>query len=133
MGFKKEHFIASLIIILFILLLFVPNIVDLIPSEEMKYVVTIIFSVLVFIFLIYLTYDDIRKRKFTTTVYIVLLDIIGIINFVFVGYTLLIYSNQTNFEAILHKNNIHIVGLFGLLCISILLNYLKSKKFMKKK
>lgn len=133
MRVKKEHLIASLIIILFVLLLLLPNIVNLITSEEIKYKVNITITVLVFLFLIYSTYDDIRKRKFTTTVYIVALDIIQIINFITLCYTFLIYSNETSIEIMLHKNNIHIVSLLVLLCISLMLSYLKSEKFIKKK
>ena len=132
MRVKKEHFITIVIIILFGLLFFLPNSIDLITSEEIKYKVTVIFSILVFLFLIYLTYDDIRKRQFTTTAYIVLLDIIGIFNYIIVCYTFLIYQSKTNFEVLLHKNNIRIAGLLVILFTSVLLNYLKNDKFIKK-
>ena len=132
MRVKKEHFITIVIIILFGLLFFLPNSIDLITSEEIKYKVTVIFSILVFLFLLYLTYDDIRKRKFTTTAYIVLLDIIGIFNYIIVCYIFLIYQSKTNFEVLLHKNNIRIAGLLVILFTSVLLNYLKNDKFIKK-
>ena len=132
MRVKKEHFITIVIIILFGLLFFLPNSIDLITSEEIKYKVTVIISILVFLLLIYLTYDDISKRKFTTTAYIVLLDIISIINYIILSYTFLIYPNKTNYEVILHKNNILTVGLLVILFTSVLLNYLKNDKFIKK-
>lgn len=132
MRVKKEHFITIVLIILFGLLFFLPNMIDLITSEEIKFKVTVIFSILVFLFLIYLTYDDIRKRKFTTTAYIVFLDIIVITNFIILSYTFYIYPSNTNPEVILHKINIRIVSLLVLLLTSVLLNYLKNDKFIKK-
>lgn len=131
MRVKKEQFITSLFIILLVLLWFLPNFVNSITSEEIKHKITIIMSVLVLLFLIYVTYDDIRKKKFTTIVYIVLLDSIGIINFVALCYTFFIYSGETNFEAILHKNNIRLVCLLIQFCISVLSNYFKRDKFIK--
>ena len=132
MRVKKKNIIVSSIIILFALLLFLPNIVDLIPSKEVKFAIAIIFSLLVFLFLIYVTYSDIRKSEFTTTVYLVLLDIIGIIVFVVVNYTYLHKSNETNIEILLQKSNIRIVCLLFLLCSSILVYFLKNDRFMKK-
>lgn len=132
MRFKKEHFIIIVIIILIGLLSFLPNIINSITSEEIKYKVTVIFFILVFLFLIYLTYDDISERKFTTTAYIVLLDIIGIITYIIVCYTFWIYRNETKLEVLFYKNNIRIAGSVFILVSSVLLNYLKSEKFIKK-
>ena len=132
MKLRKDYFINIIIITLFGLLFFLPYTIGLITSEEIKYKFTVIFSILVFLFLIYLTYDDISKRKFTTTAYIVLLDIIGIINYIIVCCTFLFYQSETNFEVISHKNNIRLVGLLVILFTSVLLNYLKNDKFIKK-
>jgi hypothetical protein len=133
MRIKKKHFITLLMIMLFVLFLFLPNIINLISSEEIKYKITIAFSVLVILFLIYSTYDDIRKREFTTSLYIVLIDIIETIYFAFLFYTFLIYSGETNLDIILKEDKIRIVGLIILLCSSILQNYLKSNRFIRKK
>lgn len=131
MRVKKEHFITPLCIILLVLLWFLPKIIDLITSKEIKYKVIIIICALIFLFPIYAIYDDIRKKKFTTIVYIVLLDIIEIINFGVLCYTFFIYSGETNLEVILHKNNIRVVCLLIQFGISVLSNYLKSHKFIK--
>ena len=132
MNVKHRNFAVSLIIVLFVLLLFLPKIIDLIPSEEIKYSIIIIFSTLVLLLLIYLAYSDIRKKEYTTTMYIVLLDIIGIISYVYIGYVILTNSKEAGFDVVLQKNNTYTVGLVSLLCILILLRYLKSEKFIKR-
>lgn len=130
---KKEYFIILLIIMYFVCLLFLPKIFNLISSEEIKNKITIAFSVLVIFFLIYLTYDDTRKQEFTTTLYIVLIDIIRVICFAFPFYTFLVYSGKTNLDIILKENKIESVSLIILSCSTILQNYLKSDRFIKKK
>jgi len=136
MRVKKEIILVSSVIILFALLLFLPNIIDLIPSKEVKFEIAVIISLLVFLLLIYVTYSDIRKSGFTTTVYIVLLDIIVIIVLVVLTYnyiyTYIHKSNEINIEILLRNINIRTVSLLVFLCSSILKNFLESKRFKKK-
>ena len=133
MRVKKENIIVSSVMILFALQLFLPNIIDLIPSKEVEFAIAIIISLLVLLLLIYVTYSDIRKSKFTTTVYIVLLDIIRIIVFVFLTYTYMhIKSDETNIEILLRYINIRTVSLLVLLCSSILISFLENNRYIKK-
>lgn len=132
MGFDKKNFIVLLIIVVFGLVLFMPNIIDLIPSHEVKFTAAIIFSLLAFLFLIYITYSDIRKKQYTTTVYIVILDIIQVVVFAIVGYMLLNNSPVINSEILLRVNHIRAASLMYALCSSILLDFLKSERFVRK-
>lgn len=131
MRFNKKNIIVLIVVILFALLLFLPNVIGLIPSDRVKFVIYNIFSLLVFLFLIYITYNDIRERKFTTTVYIVLADIIVMAVFAAVMYTFYNYFNVTNVDILLRESRIRVTSLIFLFCSSILLNYLKSDKFKK--
>ena len=125
----KKIILVSSVIILLALELFLPHIIDLIPSKEIPFAIS-----LVILLFIYVTYSDIRKSAFTTTVYIVLLDIILIIVFVVLTYTYtyMYKPNETNVEIILQYNNIFTVSLWVLLCSSILKDFLESKRFKKK-
>lgn len=132
--FNNKNIIASFIIILFVLLLCLPKIIDLIPSREVKYIITVIISLLVVLLCIYITYNDIRKREYTTTIYIVLLEIIGIIIIAYVVFDYIHFptTDVTDIDALLRSNNIHIACLFYILCESISVNFLKSDRFKKK-
>lgn len=132
MKIHNKSIIVSFIIILFILLLCLPNIIDLIPSKKVKYVITVVFSLLVFLFIVYITYNDIRKREYTTTVYIVLLEIIGIIVYVIGSYTYFHKTDVSDIEVLLRRNNIQAACLFYILCESIVITFLKRDSFKKK-
>ncbi|GLC30176.1 hypothetical protein [Clostridium omnivorum] len=132
MRIHNKSIIVSFIIILFILLLCLPNIIDLIPSRKVKYVITVVFCLLVFLFLVYITYNDIRKREYTTTVYIVLLEIIGIIAYVIGSYTYFHKTGVSDIEVLLRRNNIQAACLFYILCESIVITFLKRDSFKKK-
>lgn len=132
MKIHNKNIIVSFIIILFVLMLCLPKIIDLIPSSEVKYVVTVIFSLLVFLFLIYITYDDIKKREYTTTVYIIFLDIIGIVVYAVLFYNCFNKIDVTDIEALLRSNHIQVACLLYILCESIALSFLKSNRFKKK-
>lgn len=131
MRFNKGNVIVLIVVIIFALLLFLPNVIGLIPSDRVKFVISNIFSLLVFLFLIYITYNDIRERKLTTTVYIVLADIIVMAVFAVVMYTFYNDFNVTNVDILLRESRIRVTSLIFLFCSSILLNYLKSDKFKK--
>ena len=134
MRFNKDKIIALFIISLFILLYFLPNIIELIPSTEVKSVITNILLLVIFLFLIYVTYNDLRKSKYTTTVYIVVVDIIVIIGCVVYYCTYYFYTSSImNIKILLYKNNIRSVCWVVLLCTGILLHFLQSERFMKKK
>ena len=131
MKFNRTYFIYPVGIILFILLLFLPNIVDLIPSEEMRFVSYIILVLLVFIFIVFETYQDIKKKQFTTDIYVILVDIIAIISFVSVIYISFKSYNLTNIEILLqNKINKTMASIF-FFCAILLQSYLKSQKFKK--
>lgn len=131
---KKDIIISAIIIIVFLLLLFLPNIIDLIPSKNIQYLISIIVSILVFLGLIYGIFNDIRKREFTTTVYIVLADITILISYIVLMYTCFhnLKASNIDIEYILQQNRIRIICLLSMLCASMLLSFLKSERFIKK-
>lgn len=132
MKLNKSHMIFAISIILFILLLFLPNIIDLIPSKEVKSIIVIILAMLTFIAIIFETYDDLTKKQFTTNIYIILADIIEIISFGILGYISFKSYDTTNIEVILKRND-HIAAakLFFLGAI-LVRSFLKSQRFKKK-
>ncbi len=132
MRLDKKIILGAAIIILFGLLLFLPNIVALIPSERVQFALAIIFCFLVFLLLIYVTYNDIRKKQYTTAVFIVLADIIIIVAFAAICYTYFHKSNVTNTEILLRKIHIRTIAGVSSLCASILLSFLRSQRFIKK-
>lgn len=132
MRFDKKFIMLLLIIILLALLLFLPSIINLIPSYEVKFVITIIFLILIFFFLVYVTYNDVRKKQFTTTAYIVLIEVITLIVYVVVCYTSFKNLNVIDTKILLQENHIRVASLIFLLCSSIVLNFLKSERFIKK-
>lgn len=132
MKLNKSDMIFAISIILFILLLFLPNIIDLIPSKEVKSIILIILAMLTFIAIIFETYDDLTKKQFTTTIYIILADIIEIIAFGILGYLSFKSYDTTNIEVILKRND-HITAakLFFLGAI-LVRSFFKSQRFKKK-
>lgn len=129
---RSKNIIISFIILLFVLMLCLPNIIDLIPSTGVKYVITVIFSFLVFLFLIYITFNDIRKKEYTTTVYIVLLDIVTIIVFAVLSYVYFNKTDTADINTLIRRDAISIAGSLYLLCESIAQNFLKSARFKGK-
>lgn len=133
MRFDKKFIVLLLIIILFGLVLFLPSIINSIPSYKLKFVITIIISLLFFLFLVYITYDDVREKKFTTTTGIVLIELITLLVYIVVSYTFFKNLNVIDTKVLLRENHIRVASYIYLLCSSILLNFLKSERFIKKR
>ena len=132
MRFNKSNIIISVIFSLFILLLFLPKLVDLIPSGEVKFAISIILALLVFIFILFETYGDITKKQFTTTPYIVLSDIISIIAFAVLGYLSFTKFDLKNIEVLLYRINARNTAALFLFGGMLIRNFFKSQRFEKK-
>lgn len=133
MRFDKKYIVLLLIIILFGLVLFLSSIINSIPSYKLKFVITIIISLLFFLFLVYITYDDVREKNFTTTTGIVLIELIILLVYIVVSYTFFKNLNVIDTKVLLRENHIRVASYIYLLCSSILLNFLKSERFIKKR
>lgn len=131
MKLNKKNIINFVIVTLFILL-FLLKFIGRVFSDEVKDIVTIIVGLLVFILMIFEIYDDINDKQFTTTVYIVLADIIQLIAFIVVGYYSFKSYDKDNLEVILNRRSEFgiLSGLFYL-GARFVRDYLKSQKFMK--
>lgn len=80
MRINKSTIKATIIVICLILLVIPSKAMDIFPySEKVKIAVAIIIYLIFFVSMIGKTYDDLKKNEFTTTVYLVLLDIVRII------------------------------------------------------
>jgi hypothetical protein len=134
---NKSDLISVMIIILYILLLvlsriILPKVIDLIPSKEMQSTITKIMLMLLFIVFIFETYGDIIKKQFTTTVYIVLADIVQISALAVLVYLNFKGYDATNIEVLLKRNNYHIMAMLFLSGAVLLRGFLKSEEFKKK-
>jgi hypothetical protein len=77
MKLNKSDCIVILFGLLLLILIFgVPRIIDAIPNTKGKLLGGVAFCGLMLIFQIFLTYKDIREKKYTTRVYIVLSDML---------------------------------------------------------
>jgi hypothetical protein len=132
MRINKRNLLISVVVILFILLLFLPKIIDLIPSVEVKFVVVSILASLTLIFMIIETYQDITKKQFTTTVFIVLSDIIQIVAFLVLGYLSFRSYDVINIEAVLTKNDARMLAIMLIFGANLVRTFLKSQRFEKK-
>lgn len=126
MKLNKSDMIFAISIIFFILLCFLPNIIDLIPSKEVKSIVLMILSMLAFIAIIFEIYDDLTKKQFTTTIYIILADIIEIIAFGILAYLSFKSYDTTNVEVLLKRNDYITAAKLSFLGAILVRNLLKS-------
>lgn len=137
MKFRKLNIrsvlLIALIIVLLILLLFLPNIINLIPDSRIKYGVTIVLSGLLFAYLLYLIYADLRNKQYVTTIYIVLSDIIIVLSFGVLAYTSFKRVDVKNIEALFLNFNMGLNAKLVLLCTTLLRSFLKSERFKKEK
>lgn len=132
MKINKSDLIFVMIIILCVLLFFLPNFIDLIPSKEVQSIIAIIMLMLVFILIIFETYGDITRKQFTTTVYIVLADIVQISALTVLGYLSFKSYDATNIEALLKRTDYHTMAVLFFLGAILVRNFFKSEKFKKK-
>lgn len=132
MKLNKSNVMFFMAIILCILLFFLPQIIELIPSKEAKSIVIIILSILVFIDIIFDIYSDITKKQFTTTVYIVLTDIIEIVAFAVLCYLSFTSYDAANVEVLFKRIYAHEMAVIFFLCAILIRNFLRSQRFMKK-
>ena len=136
MDMNKSKYIASKIIILFMFLyfylIFLPTIIHIIPDTKFKFVLGIIAFFLVFIFIVYVTYKDIRNKQYVTTKFIVLTDIVIIV--AFINSVLIIYKiyDIRYTEMFLDKNDIQLLIVICFALGGWLKNFLKREQFMKK-
>lgn len=111
----KSVVIYSMIIISFFLLFFSSKIVNLIPSKEIRTVILIIGYIIIFIFIISDTCRDITKKNLSTSLYIVLADIIQIIAYAAMGYLSIMIYKTVNIEILLRLNGERILAVLLLL------------------
>lgn len=135
MKFNKANIISSIFIticiLLLFLLLFLPKIIDLIPSKDTRFIIYIILFILFFIHIIFETYHDIRKKQFTTKIYIVITDIIAIIAFTVLFYINFTNHNETNIEVVLQKSTYSMMALLFFAGAILIQTLLKNQRFKK--
>jgi hypothetical protein len=127
----KEAFLILIILALLAVSLFSRKIINLIPSNKIIFVAATIYLLGLALF-IFLTYRDITRKQYTTTLFIVVADIIAIIYFAVIAYMIFIGSNETDIlELAKMKVNISKAALLfaGVLWGR---SYVKSEKFRKK-
>lgn len=132
MRLNKNNVIFSAVVILIIILLFLPRIIDRIPSKEVKLAASIIVCLLILIYIIFETYRDITKKQYTTNTYIVLTDILQILAFAVLSYISFKSYNKKNIEEIFKIYNARIVSELILFAAILLRNFLRSQRFEKK-
>jgi hypothetical protein len=136
MDMNKSKYIASKIIILFMflyfLLIFLPTIIHMIPDTKFKFALGIIVFCLTFIFILYVTYKDIRNKQYVTTKFIVLTDIVMII--LFVNSVLVVFKiyDIRYTEMFLDKNDIQLLIVICFAVGAWLKKFLKREQFMNK-
>jgi hypothetical protein len=129
---KKDLLELIIIIVIIVLIFFLPNIIDLIPSREIKHRIASIAFILIFILMIYEALQNIRNNRFTTSSYIIITEIILIVSYLFMTYSCFKGYKVKNIDEIIHYENIRIGAQGVFLCSSMVLSFLKSERFKKK-
>ncbi|MDP4088090.1 MAG: hypothetical protein Q8930_02315 [Bacillota bacterium] len=131
MKFKKAYLTFPVIIILLALLFCLPGIIESIPSGNMRFGVIITLYVLVLILFIYEALHEIIKKQFTTTIFVVLMDIVEITSFGFAGYL----SYKINLTAaLLDKVQFHLDStllIIVFMAAGLIKQFLKTQRFRK--
>jgi|GEM_PF-5690099 len=84
-SFKLTMFIIALIILIGSLV-FLEDIMNLIPDEKVRTVIIIIIFTVVVLFMLFLTYSEAKKKLYTTSKFIILNDLITIVLLIFLAY-----------------------------------------------
>lgn len=84
-SFKLTMFIIALIILIGSLV-FLEDIMNLIPDEKVRTVIIIIIFTVVVLFMLFLTYSEAKKKLYTTSKFIILNDLIAIVLLIFLAY-----------------------------------------------
>lgn len=84
-SFKLTMFIIALIILIGSLV-FLEDIMNLIPDEKVRTVIIIIIFTIVVLFMLFLTYSEAKKKLYTTSKFIILNDLITIVLLIFLAY-----------------------------------------------
>lgn len=127
----KSYIISFIIVILFILVIFLPNIIDLIPSQKVKIIVAGILFFLMLILMIFTTYKDIRKKEYTNNVFIVITDVVQISSYLVLGYIALVPYDVKNIELLFSKINHRMIAILVFASTILIQSYFKREKFKK--
>lgn len=79
------------IILVIFTLIFIPLIIDRIPNERIKFILSIVFLSILFIFMLYECYKDVINKHYSTTKFILLSDLIII--FLYIVFMILVIKN----------------------------------------
>ncbi len=114
MKFDRNILLFPVIIILFIGLFLSSKIIELIPANRPVFVDLTVYIIMLAIF-IFLTYKDIMRKKYTTTTYIVILDILAIIYIIGAAYGNYLNYYETDLLSKIERNlNIYLASIFFL-------------------
>lgn len=117
------------IILVIFTLIFLPLIIDRIPNERIKFIFSIVFFSILFIFILYEFYKDVINNHYSTTKFILLSDLIII--FLYIVFVILVIKNFNKILSLNFKLNLDNIILIPLPII-IIRHYLKSKRFKNK-
>lgn len=99
-----------IVVLLFISLVFLPNIIDMIPSLIVKNVICLLLNGIVFFLIILDTFNTIKKKKYRTTIFIVLSNLLMVFSLFVFAYLSLVNVNVKDIEKIHYINNLQIKG-----------------------
>lgn len=132
MSYTNKNIIKILFTILFIILLSLPRFISLAFSNEIRDLIAIIVGALVLILMIYEIHVDIKRKQFTTNIYLALIDIIQVVAFAVLGYLSFKRYDKGNIEAVLKRNEFSILFVLLFVGTSFLKDFFKSEAFKKK-
>lgn len=127
----KSYIISLLLIGVIVCLIFLPNAIDLIPSQKVKIIVAVILFFLMLILMIFTTYKDIRKKEYTNNVFIVITDVVQISSYLVVGYIALVPYDVKNMELLFSKIDHRMFAMLVFASTILLQSYFKTEKFKK--
>lgn len=117
------------IILMIFTLFFLPLIIDGIHNERTKFIFSIVFFSILFIFILYESYKDVINKQYSTTILILLSNVVIIFIYIFLVFIFIKnYNKLLSSDIRLNIDNF----LFIPLTIILIRHFLKSKRFINK-
>jgi hypothetical protein len=118
------------IILMIIVIFFLPSTIDGIPNERTKFIISIVFFSIIFILLLYESYKDFINKQYSTTIFIILSDVVII--FLYIVFAVIFFKYYKHILSSGIKLNINQIFLLPWTVI-LLRHFLKSDRFIKKR
>lgn len=127
-NFKKSDLKYFIIAFISVLLIISSRFI---PNEGLRPIAENIAYFLIVLYFVIELYEDLTKKQFTTTIYIIIADIIGLLAFAAILYLAFVKFDRNNIDTILELNKESTVVKVLLFLIILAKSYLRQEKFSK--